>query len=104
MDKANSIFLVGTLAGMPKIKQIQGSFHVFSFLVHGGLLISGEEQKEHQAIRVVLWRQAGDLLIARLKTGSMVSIKGTLLKAAMAAYHDEQLLELSGGELTLLTN
>jgi hypothetical protein len=75
-----------------------------TFFVHGGLLISGDGKKEDQSIRVVLWRPAGELLLAKLKAGSLVSIKGSLRKAAMAALYDEQLLEISGGELTLLTN
>jgi single-stranded DNA-binding protein len=102
MDKANSIVFVGTLAAKPQVKQIQGCFHLLTFFVHGGLLICDDCKKEAQSIRVVLWRPAGELLLAKLKAGSLVSIKGNLRKAAMAAYHEEQLLEISGGELTLL--
>jgi len=75
-----------------------------SFLVDGGLLISADDKKEDQSIQVVLWQQAGDLMLTKLRGGSLVSIKGSLQKAAMAAYQEEQLLEISGGELTLLTN
>jgi single-stranded DNA-binding protein len=104
MNKANSIVLVGTLSRVPQIQQIQRSFHLMTFAVHGGLLISEEGKKEDQAIRVVLWCPTGDLLLANLKPGSLISIKGSLQKAAMAAYHDEQLLEIFGGQLTLLSN
>jgi single-stranded DNA-binding protein len=104
MDKANNIVLVGTLAAIPQIKQIHDSFHVLTFSVYGGLLISEEGQKEDQDLRVILWQLAGDLLLSKLKAGSLVSIKGSLQKAAIAAYHDQQLLEITGGELTLLTN
>jgi single-stranded DNA-binding protein len=104
LDKANSIVLMGTLAGVPQIQQIQGSFHLMTFPVYGGLLISEDGKKEDQAIRVALWCPAGDLLLTNLKAGSLISVKGSLQKGAMAAYYDQQLLEIFGGQLTLLSN
>jgi single-stranded DNA-binding protein len=104
MNAANNITLIGTVAGDPQIRKIQGSFHLLVFPINAGLVVSADGPMENEHLRVILWRQAGDLLLTKLKDGSLVSIKGNLQKAAMAAYHDEQLLEISGGELTLLTN
>ena len=84
MDKTNSIVCIGTLAAKPRIEQIQGCFYLLTFLVYRSLLMS-DGKKDDQSIRVILWRPAGDLLLANLKSGSLVSIKGSLRKAAVAA-------------------
>jgi single-stranded DNA-binding protein len=98
------ILLIGALAEDAQIRKIRDSFSLLTFPVREGLVISPDGPRENEHLRVILWQRAGDLLLSKLKAGSLVSIKGTLRTAAFAAYHDQQLLEVTGGELTLLSN
>jgi hypothetical protein len=101
---ASRILLIGALAEDAQIRKIQDSFYLLTFPVREGLVISPDGPRENEHLRVVLWQLAGDLLLSKLKAGSLVSIKGSLRDAGIAAYHEQQLLELTGGELTLLSN
>jgi single-stranded DNA-binding protein len=101
---ARRILLIGALAEDPQIRKIRDSLYLLTFPVREGVVISPNGPKENPYLRVVPWQRAGDLLLSKLKAGSLVSINGNLRKAAMAACHDQQLLEITGGELTLLTN